>query len=74
MRAKKWRLQCQAVKYSEMTFELTDKSLRDNILRFNPIQIAEWLSDLLGFGTAHSQAELEDKLGVDRRGLDSFCV
>lgn len=36
------------------------------MLRFNPIQIAEWLADLLANGEEKSQAELEGKLGIDR--------
>jgi len=36
------------------------------MLRFNPIQIVEWLQDLLDSGVAHSQVELEDRLGVGR--------
>jgi hypothetical protein len=55
-----------------LTFELPNKSLQDNVLRFNPIQIAEWLTDLLSSGMAHSQAELEDKLGVDRTRVGQF--
>jgi hypothetical protein len=68
----KWRPQCQAVKYSLLNFEYCGKSLQDNILRFNPVQIAEWLADLLAQGEAKSQAELEDRLGIDRTRIGQF--
>lgn len=69
---KEWRPQCQAVEYSLLCFEFPDKSLLDKVLRFNPIQIAEWLTDLIGSGTANSQAELEEKLGVDKTRIGQF--
>lgn len=46
--------------------------MKDNVLRFTPIRIAEWLTDLIGSCTAHSQAELEEKLGVDRTRIGQF--
>lgn len=61
-----WRPQCQAVKYSLLNFEYCCKSFPGNVLRFNSIQIVEWLADLLAQDEAESQAELEGKLGVDR--------
>lgn len=69
---RKWRPQCQAVKYSLLNFEYFGKSLQNNALRFNPIQIAEWLADLLACGEAKSQAELEDNLGIDRTRIGQF--
>ena len=66
------RSQCQAVKYSLLNFEYCVKSLQDNALRFNPVQIAEWLADLLARGEAKSQVEVEDKLGVDRTRIELF--
>ncbi len=56
----------QAVKYSLLNFEYCCKSFPGNVLRFNSIQIVEWLADLLAQDEAESQAELEGKLGVDR--------
>ena len=53
-------------------FDVLCKSFSDDVLRFNPIQIAEWLSDLIGSGMHHSQAELEDRLGVDRTRIGQF--
>lgn len=68
-RQKEWRPEFIAVKYSLLNFELPGNSFQDNILRFNPVQIAEWLGDLLKQGDARSQAELEDRLAVDRTAL-----
>ena len=70
--AKKWRPQCKAVKYSIRFFGFTDKLLSDNVLRFNPIQIAEWLLDLLDSGVAESQRGLEEYLGIDRTRVGQF--
>jgi hypothetical protein len=55
-----------------LNFEIHYKSFSDNVLRFNPIQIAEWLADLLKQGVSQSQAGLEDKLGIDKTRIRQF--
>ena len=68
----KWRPQCQAVKYSLLSFEIQEKSLSDNVLRFNPIQIAACLAHLLDSGMTQSQRGLEVVLGVDQTRIGQF--
>jgi hypothetical protein len=70
-RTKKWRPQCQAVKYSLLIFEFPDKLLSGNVLRFNPIQIAEWLFELLE-ERFNSQGKLADDIGLSRTRVEQF--
>ena len=44
----------------------------DNTLRLNPIQIAEWLHQLLAEKANSSQKSLSKDLGVDRTRLQQF--
>ena len=69
---KKWRPQCKAVKYSVHVFEYYDNSLNHNALRFHPIQVAEWLHELLAEKAASNQRTLSHELGVDRTRVQQF--
>ena len=69
---RKWRPQCKAVKYSVHASEFYDKSLYDSVLRFNPIQVAEWLQQLLAGKEVFSHKALSLELGVDRTRVQQF--
>lgn len=45
-RAEKWRPQCCRIKYFSKAFRFNRKTNNHNILRFNPIQIAEWMDEV----------------------------
>lgn len=45
-RQKKWRTIYGLIKYFSGEFEFSLKHNTPNIIRFNPIQIAEWLDEL----------------------------
>jgi hypothetical protein len=67
----KWRPKCTAVKYSIHSFECCDNLLYDNILRFNPIQIGEWLNELWE-QKFHSQYKLADDVGMSRVRVQQY--
>lgn len=67
-----WRPQCIAVKYLIGTFKFPDTSLPDNVLRFNPIQVAEWLTELLGKNGFWGQRTLSCELGMSRTRIQQF--
>ena len=69
---KKWRPQCYEIKYFSETFIFCRNTNAYNILRFNPIQIAEWLHRLLGTEHFASQTRLSHELGVDRTRVQQF--
>ncbi len=46
--------------------------MESNILRFNPIQVADWLNELLTKQEASSQRALSHELGVDRTRVQQF--
>ena len=72
IRAKKWRPQCVVKRCRTWSFGYDDNPLNGNILRFNPVQVAEWLQDLLDWGIAESQRGLEEYLGIDRTRVGQF--
>jgi hypothetical protein len=55
-----------------MVFEFRDNSLSDNVLRFNPIQIAEWLGELLTEKRFASQYSLATFLGMSQTRIWQF--
>jgi hypothetical protein len=69
---RKWRPQCVVKRCRTWSFEFDDNPFNGNILRFNPIQIAEWLQDLLDCGVAQSQKGLEEYMGIDRTRVGQF--
>ncbi len=71
-RKQKWRPQCIAVKYSLLNFEFPDNSLDDKLLRFNPIQVAEWLAELLAGKGGVSQYSLASSLGMSQTRVWQF--
>jgi ParB-like chromosome segregation protein Spo0J len=52
--------------------EYVDNSLCNSVLRFNPIQVAEWLHQLLAEKAASNQRTLSQELGVDRTRVQQF--
>ncbi len=54
----KWQPICRTVYNFSRSFSIIAKSLQDYMLRFNPIQIAEWLDDLLVRRASGNKAEL----------------
>ena len=53
-------------------FDFNDNSLCDSVLRFNPIQVAEWLQQLLAGKEVFSHKALSLELGVDRTRVQQF--
>ncbi|HPO12014.1 MAG TPA: hypothetical protein PLI09_01110 [Candidatus Hydrogenedentes bacterium] len=47
-------------------FEFRDKPLPNNVLQFNPVQIGEWLTDLLVRKAGGNKTELSRYLGMSR--------
>jgi len=73
-RQKKWRPQCIAVKYSVRIFQWDLKLLQTNIIRFNPIQISDWLCELLEKGLFQSQGEMAKAFGLHRSRIGQFLA
>ena len=71
VRKEKWRPQCIAVKYSVHIFEYIDNLCDDSVLRFNPIQIGEWLNELSEH-TFSNQHTLADAVGMSRTRVQQF--
>lgn len=70
-----WRTVCGSIKYFWGEFRFVLKSNKPNILRFNPIQIAEWLDPLCRRKTGVSKDEVEassDDLGVVKSRVIQF--
>jgi hypothetical protein len=57
---------------SILAFELRDKSLTDNTLRFNPVQIGEWLHGLLTRHVVWTHAALAEYVGMSRTRVGQF--
>jgi len=68
----KWRPICVVVENQIGVFEFRLNQLGDSVLRFNPIQIAEWLAELLHRKDLRTQAALSRELGVDRSRIGQF--
>lgn len=48
VQTKKWRPQCYGIQYFFKNFRFCYKANPNNILRFHPIQIAEWMDEIRG--------------------------
>jgi hypothetical protein len=57
---------------STLAFAFQDKSLMDNVLRFNPIQIGEWLHELLARHVIWTHAALAEYVGMSRTRVGQF--
>ena len=58
--------------YSLLLFEFPHKLFPDNVLRFNSIQIAEWIHQLMAEKDILNQRTLSYQLGVDRTRPQQF--
>jgi len=48
--------------------------LKENILQFNPVQIGEWLEDLLVRKVVANKTELSRYVGMSRTRIGQFLV
>ena len=68
----KWRPICVVIENQFRVFEFCPNSLQGSVLRFNPIQIAEWLDDLRCRNDTRTQQALSHELGVSRTRIGQF--
>jgi len=59
---------------SLLIFEYRDKLLLDNVLRFNPVLIGEWLDDLLTERLPGAKWGLSQYVGMSRTRVGQFLV
>ena len=71
---KKWRPKCKAVKYSCTTIKTAAISINTNILRFNPVQIGEWLAELLERGVFKSRQDMAQEFGLHHIRIGQFLA
>ena len=69
---KKWRPICYTVHNASLVFEFPPNRFSGSVLRFNPIQIAEWLDDLLGRKEFETQRALSRELGMSQTRIGQF--
>ncbi len=68
----KWQPVCRAVYNFLHSLTVDDNLLQPKSLRFNPIQVAEWLDDLLLRKAAGSRTELSRYVGMSRTRIGQF--
>jgi hypothetical protein len=56
------------------TFKINTIHIEKNILRFNPVQIGEWLDDLLARKIVQTKNELSRYVGMSRTRIGQFLV
>lgn len=56
------------------TFNWHNNHCEKNILRFNPVQIGEWLDDLLVRKIVQTKTELSQYVGISRTRVGQFLV
>ncbi len=57
-----------------LILEYHDKSLSDNVLRFNPVQIGEWLDDLLVRNVVRTHEALAEYVSMSRTRVGQFLA
>ena len=67
-----WQPVCYTAYNFFRSFSVNDKPLQRKSLRSSPIQIAEWLDDLLVRKVAGSRTELSRYVGVSRTRIGQF--
>lgn len=70
-----WQPVCGIIKYFSGHFQFQRKANKDNILRFNPVKIGEWLEALLPKNLVSKDTAvvaLADKLGISRTRTIQF--
>jgi len=68
----KWRPICVVVEKQFRVFGFRPNRLNGNVLRFNPIRIAEWLAEVLHRPDYGTQRALSRDLDVDRSRIGQF--
>jgi hypothetical protein len=71
---KEWQ-PIRGVSYNRLLiFEYRDKPLPYNVLRFNPVQIGEWLDDLLVREVVPNHTALAEYVGMSRTRVGQFLA
>ena len=63
---------CVVIENQIGVFEFLPNRLNENALRFNPVQIAEWLDDLMQPRDSGTQQALSRELGMSRTRVGQF--
>ncbi len=57
-----------------LTFEFRRNSFESNVLRFTPVQIGEWLNDLLAREVVATRTALSQYVGMSRTRVGQFLA